>query len=71
MGLSMVEHSVLYDQHRKLSEAVQLEDLWNPGAERLTMLNPIRLRMGLCYATVEQPGRLNKKGSVLGGRAYQ
>jgi len=33
MGLSMVEHSVLYDQHRKLSEAVQLQDLWNPGPE--------------------------------------
>jgi hypothetical protein len=61
MGLSMVEHSVLYDQHRKLSEAVQLQDLSNPGAERQTMLNPIRLRMGLNNAIVEQPGRLNKK----------
>jgi len=34
MGLSMVEHSVLDNQHGKLSVAVQLQDLWNPGAER-------------------------------------
>jgi len=61
MGFSMVEHSVLYEQHRKLSEAVQLQDLWNPGAELQTMRNPIRLRMGLNNAIVEQPGRLNKK----------
>ena len=60
MGLSVVEHSVLYDQHRKLSEAVQLQDLSNSGAERQTILNPIRLRIGAKCPTKTQPGRLNK-----------
>jgi len=69
MGLSMVEHSVLCDHHRKKSEEVQLWDLWDPGAERQTMLNPIRLRMGLTHGIGAQPGRLNKKRIVPGGRA--
>ena len=59
MGLRMVEHSVLNALDRKMSGAVQLQDLCYPGAERQTMLNPVRLRMGLQYATILQPGRLN------------
>ncbi len=61
MGLRMVEHSVLNALGRKMSGALQLQDFWYPGAERQTMLNPVRLRMGLQYATILQPGRLNNK----------
>ena len=52
MGLRMVEHSVLNALAREMSGAVQLQDFWYPGAERQTMLYPVRLRMGLQYATI-------------------
>ena len=47
MELRMVEHSVPDALGRKMSGAVQLQDFWYPGAERQTMLNPLRLRVGL------------------------